>query len=62
MVTVHLANSRTCICPGMGVCHLETGVQIIIPMQLEPGKIVEAVEAILNAIKNNIERALVVSQ
>lgn len=45
---------KACICPGMGVCHLETGVQIIIPMQLEPGKIVEAVEAILNAIKDNI--------
>ena len=45
---------KASICPGMGVCHLETGVQMIIPMQLEPGKIVEAVEAILNAIKNNI--------
>ena len=45
---------KASICPGMGVCHLETGVQIIIPMQIEQGKIVEAVEAILNAIKNNI--------
>lgn len=40
--------------PGMGVCHLETGVQIIIPAQVEPQRIVEAVEAILNALKNNV--------
>ena len=45
---------KASICPGMGVCHLETGVQMIIPMQVEPGRIVEAIEAILNAIKNNI--------
>jgi hypothetical protein len=42
------------ICPAMGVCHLETGVQAIIPMQIEPEKIVEALEAVLNAVKNNI--------
>ena len=40
--------------PGMGVCHLETGVQVIIPAQVEPQRIVEAVEAILNALKNNV--------
>ena len=40
--------------PGMGVCHLETGVQVIIPAQVEPQKIIEAVEAILNALKNNV--------
>ena len=46
--------AKTSICPGMGVCHLETGVQAIIPMQIEPEKIVKALEAILNAIKNNV--------
>jgi hypothetical protein len=25
---------KASICPGMGVCHLETGVQAIIPMQI----------------------------
>lgn len=40
--------------PGMGVCHLETGLQVIIPAQVEPQKIVEALEAILNALKNNV--------
>jgi hypothetical protein len=40
--------------PGMGVCHLETGVQVIIPAQVEPQRIVEALEAILNALKNNV--------
>jgi hypothetical protein len=40
--------------PGMGVCHLDTGVQVIIPAQVEPQRIVEAVEAILNALKNNV--------
>lgn len=45
---------KASICPGMGVCHLETGVQTIIPMQIEPEKIVKALEAILNAIKNNM--------
>jgi hypothetical protein len=45
---------KASICPGMGVCHLETGVQTIIPMQIEPEKIVVALEAILNAVKNNI--------
>jgi len=53
---------KASICPGMGVCHLETGVQIIIPLQIEPGKIVEAVEAILNAIKNNIGEGIGCSQ
>ena len=49
---------KASICPGMGVCHLETGVQAIIPMQIEPEKIVEALEAILNAIKNNISEGI----
>jgi hypothetical protein len=49
---------KTSICPGMGVCHLETGVQAIIPMQIEPEKIVQALEAILNAIKNNIAEGI----
>ena len=49
---------KASICPGMGVCHLETGVQAIIPMQIEPEKIVEALEAILNAIKNNIAEGI----
>jgi hypothetical protein len=40
--------------PGMGICHLETGVQVIIPAQVEPQRIVEALEAILNALKNNV--------
>lgn len=40
--------------PGMGVCHLETGLQVIIPAQVEPQKIVQAIEAILNALKNNV--------
>ena len=53
---------KTSICPGMGVCHLETGVQVIIPMQIEPGKIVEALEAILNAVKNNIGEGIGCSQ
>ena len=49
---------KASICLGMGVCHLETGVQAIIPMQIEPEKIVEALEAILNAIKNNISEGI----
>ena len=49
---------KASICPGMGVCHLETGVQAIIPMQIEPEKIVTALEAILNAIKNNIAEGI----
>jgi hypothetical protein len=53
---------KASICPGMGVCHLETGVQVIIPMQIEPGKIVEALEAILNAVKNNIGEGIGCSQ
>ena len=46
------------ICPAMGVCHLETGVQAIIPMQIEPEKIVEALEAVLNAVKNNMAEGI----
>jgi hypothetical protein len=53
---------KASICPGMGVCHLETGVQVIIPMQIEPEKIVEAIEAILNTIKNNIGEGIGCSQ
>jgi hypothetical protein len=49
---------KASICPGMGVCHLETGVQAIIPMQIEPEKIVAALEAILNAVKNNIAEGI----
>jgi len=49
---------KSSICPGMGVCHLETGVQAIIPMQIEPEMIVKALEAILNAIKNNISEGI----
>jgi chaperonin GroEL (HSP60 family) len=46
------------ICPAMGVCHLETGVQAIIPMQIEPERIVEALEAVLNAVKNNMAEGI----
>jgi hypothetical protein len=53
---------KASICPGMGVCHLETGVQVIIPMQIEPGKIVEALDAILNALKNNVGEGIGCSQ
>jgi hypothetical protein len=53
---------KASICPGMGVCHLETGVQVIIPMQIEPEKIVGAIEAILNTIKNNIGEGIGCSQ
>jgi len=53
---------KASICPGMGVCHLETGVQVIIPMQIEPEKIVGALEAILNAVKNNIGEGIGCSQ
>jgi hypothetical protein len=53
---------KASICPGMGVCHLETGVQVIIPMQIEPEKIVVGLEAILNAIKNNIGEGIGCSQ
>jgi hypothetical protein len=53
---------KASICPGMGVCHLQTGVQIIIPMQIEPEKIVGALEAILNAVKNNIGEGIGCSQ
>ncbi len=44
---------KSSICPAMGVCHLETGVQVIIPMQMGPEKIVESLEAIMNAVKSN---------
>ncbi|OPY53542.1 MAG: hypothetical protein A4E49_01378 [Methanosaeta sp. PtaU1.Bin112] len=44
---------RSSICPAMGVCHLETGVQVIIPMQMGPEKIIESLEAIVNAVKSN---------
>jgi hypothetical protein len=53
---------KASICPGMGVCHLETGVQVIIPMHIEPEKNVGALEAILNAIKNNIGEGIGCSQ
>lgn len=44
---------KSSICPAMGVCHLETGVQVIIPMQIGQEKIVESLEAIVNAVKTN---------
>jgi hypothetical protein len=53
---------KASICPGMGVCHLETGMQVIIPTRIEPGKIVEAPEAILDAIKDNIGEGIGCSQ
>lgn len=45
--------AKTSIGPGMGLIHLETGVQVIIPAQIEPQRIVEAMEALLNALKSN---------
>ncbi len=45
---------KSSIGPGMGLCHLKTGVQVIIPAQIEPQRIVEAMEALLNALKNNV--------
>lgn len=44
---------KSSICPAMGVCHLETGVQVIIPMQMGQEKIIESLEAIVNAVKSN---------
>lgn len=44
---------KSSICPAMGVCHLESGVQVIIPMQIGQEKIVESLEAIVNAVKTN---------
>jgi hypothetical protein len=42
--------------PGLDVCHLETGAQVITPAQIGPQKVVEALQdTILNALKNNIE-------
>ena len=49
---------KSSICPAMGVCHLETGVQVIIPMQMGPEKIVESLQAIANAIKSNTREGI----
>lgn len=46
--------AKSSIGPGMGLIHLETGVQIIVPAQLEPERIVAAMEALLGAVKDNI--------
>lgn len=53
---------KASIGPGLGVCHLETGVQVIIPAQIGPEKVVEALDAILNALKNNIGEGIGCSQ
>jgi hypothetical protein len=45
--------AKSSICPAMGVCHLETGVQVIIPMQIGQEKIVQSLQAIANAIESN---------
>jgi hypothetical protein len=50
---------KSSICPAMGVCHLETGVQVIIPMQIGPEKIIESLQAIANAIKSNTAEGIV---
>jgi len=44
---------KSSICPAMGVCHLETGLQVIIPMQMGQEKIIESLQAIVNAVKTN---------
>lgn len=44
---------KSSICPAMGMCHLETGVQVIIPMKMGQEKIVESLQDIVNAVKSN---------
>ena len=46
--------ARSSIGPGMGLIHLETGAQIIIPDQIEAERIVAATEALLGAVRDNI--------
>ena len=46
-------DAKSSIGPGMGLIHLATGVQVIIPAQIEHQKIIEAMEALLGAIKEN---------
>lgn len=53
--------AKSSIGPGMGMIHLETGVQIIIPAQIEPERIVAAMEALLAAVKDNIGEGIACS-
>lgn len=50
--------AKSSIGPGMGLIHLETGVQIIIPAQIEPERIVAAIEALLAAVKDNMSEGI----
>ena len=53
--------AKSSIGPGMGMIHLETGVQIIIPAQIEPERIVAAMEALLAAVKDNVGEGIACS-